>query len=85
MNNDQSNVRVVNFPRLMSSSVLVQVFAAPDSRFLLLPVLEQRSQISGWLVYDTEKGELIDSPGGEPWEHIHEARSWVIDRYYKAS
>lgn len=48
------------FTRLTSSDVLVQVHVSPNSRYLILPVLERASVITGWLVYDTEKGRIVE-------------------------
>lgn len=82
-----NNVNVINFTRLWSSNVLMQAHASPDSRFVILPIIEERSRITGWLVYDAERGELLTAPdtSDEPWTQLHEARRWVLDTFYKES
>lgn len=79
------------FTRLASSNVLVQAHAAPDSRFMLLPVIERASRITGWTVYDTSTGELVTPPVTPDmaegyfdgvWQRLYHAREWVITEYY---
>lgn len=83
--------RDMRFIRLASTDVLVQVHASPDSRILLLPLIEN-SQVTGWLVYDTNTGELAcpektpDMPedySDGVWRRPFQARQWATDRYYQ--
>lgn len=77
----------VPFTRLSSSNVLVQAHAAPDSRFMLLPVIERSARISGWLIYDTGEGKLVIPDDEELdrgiWPQLHRAREWIINHYYQ--
>lgn len=79
------------FSRLASSNVLAQCHASPDSRFILLPVIEKSSHIHGWTVYDTTTGQMLrpdvltDGEVDGVWDRLHKAREWVVRTYYGGS
>lgn len=81
----------VIFTRLASSNVLVQAHASPDSRFLILPVID-RNLIVGWIAYDCSEGVLLTPDRTEEmpddyddgvWKRLHQARDWVVRTYYR--
>lgn len=61
------------FIRLGSPNVAATVHVAPDSRYILLPVMNQPSAVRGWVVYDTLKGEVVNSNLLD----LHTAREWA--------
>ena len=77
------------FTKLGSSGVLMQVHAGEDSRFVLIPILNQPVEIVGWKVYDSTTGELITEGDGVPergeFPALHMAREYVIENYYRRS
>lgn len=78
------------FVRLWSNSVLLQAHASRDSKFLIVPVLRNKS-IAGWRVYETSTGQLLvpeTSVTGVPegyadgvWEQLYQARDWITTLY----
>lgn len=64
----------MRFTRLSSSTSIFQAHASEDSKFVLLPIIEKASRISGWVVYKTQLGDISE----EIFPTISEARNWVI-------
>lgn len=70
------------FTRMGSNNVLFQAHVSEDSHYVLLPVMERASQITGWLVYDTVTGMLYADESEEPFPTQHQAREWVQSHFY---
>jgi len=62
--------------RLSNNSTLTQVHATQDSHYLVLPILDSTVRVLGWLVYDTQKGELVQD---EPFTDLMKARQYASD------
>lgn len=63
----------MRFTRLSSSTSVFQAHASEDSKYVLLPVIEKAARITGWVVYETQLGDVSD----EIFPTINEAREWV--------
>jgi hypothetical protein len=82
----------LRFARLGSPNVLLQAHAAPDSRYMILPLLQNSTRVTGWTIYDTQQGELL-TPKESPdmadgysegvWPNMYAARQYLIDTYYR--
>ena len=59
--------------RLGSPNVAATVHVAPDSRYILLPVMANPSAVRGWVVYDTIKGTVVH----DELLDLHAAREWA--------
>lgn len=74
------------FTRMGSGNVIFQTHVSEDSRFALLPVLEQASVIKGWVVFDTLEGRVLEQGGrrNDGWfENLQTAREYVIAEFYR--
>ena len=67
------------YTRMSHPRVLFQAHTTEDSRYVILPVLESASRITGWVVYDALQGE-IEQDHHEPFGSLVEAKDQV-DRY----
>ena len=65
------------FTRLASPNIAATVHVSPDSRYILLPVMNRPAAIQGWVVYDTLSGEMVKMPQPTPFTDLHKARDWV--------
>lgn len=69
------------YTRLTSTNVVFQVHVSEDSRYVLLPILEKSSRITGWVVYDAIDGEVY-TKDDDPFPTQFEARDWVNQTHY---
>jgi hypothetical protein len=70
---------------MSSPSVAIQVHVSSDSRYVLLPVMQQAATVRGWVVYDTVTGNVLDSTEhpGSAFTDMHQARDWVNENLRK--
>lgn len=70
----------MRFTRLSSSTSIFQAHASEDSQYVLLPVIENAARITGWVVYESQLGDVSE----QVFPTINEAREFVTKQAARA-
>ena len=78
----QSDIRTV---KLFSNDVLTFCYTTVDLHYLILP-RTKGNQIIGWVLYDSEAGQLYrEKPSDERrvWDRANKVKLWLNDHHHE--